>query len=81
VVAIVALGSFVISVPARYAQLAHPTAGVRAARAKMGFSPGGYAFYNVGLDTVFAVVAIVHIGFGEPAQHQSVGFQKDQHPL
>ncbi len=40
-----------------------PTAGVRAALAEMGLSAGGYAFYNVGLDTVFvlvfAVVAIV----------------------
>ena len=62
-VAFVALGSFVISVPARYAQLANPTAGVRAALAEMGFSAGGYALYNVTLDTVFvsvfAVVAIV----------------------
>ena len=62
-VAISALGSFVISVPARYAQLAHPTAGVHAALAELGLSAGGYALYNVGLDTVFvsvfAVVAIV----------------------
>jgi hypothetical protein len=62
-VAFVALGSFVISVPARYAQLANPTAGVRAALAEMRFSAGGYALYNVTLDTVFvsvfAVVAIV----------------------
>jgi hypothetical protein len=55
-VAIVALGSFVISVPARYSQLAHPTAGVRAALTEMGLSAGGYAFYNVGLDTVFVLV-------------------------
>jgi hypothetical protein len=59
----VALGQFIISVPARYAQLAHPTAGVRAALAEMGLSAGGYALYNVALDTVFvsvfAVVAIV----------------------
>ena len=63
VVAGAALGSFAISVPARYAQLAHPTAGVRAALAEMGLSAGGYALYNVTLDTVFvsvfAVVAIV----------------------
>src|SRR5829696_6533776 len=62
-VAAVALGQFIISVPARYAQLAHPTAGVRAALAEMGFSAGGYALYNVTLDTVFvsvfAVVAFV----------------------
>ncbi len=62
-VALVALGSFAISVPARYAQLAHPTAGVRAALAELGLSRGGYALYNVSLDTifvsVFAVVAIV----------------------
>jgi hypothetical protein len=62
-VAFVALGSFVISVPARYAQLANPTAGVRAALAEMGLSAGGYALYNVTLDTVFvsvfAAVAIV----------------------
>ena len=62
-VAISALGSFVISVPARYAQLAHPTTGVHAALAELGLSAGGYALYNVGLDavfvSVFAVVAIV----------------------
>jgi hypothetical protein len=62
-VAFVALGSFVISVPARYAQLASPTAGVRAALAELGLSAGGYALYNVTLDavfvSVFAVVAIV----------------------
>jgi len=62
-VAIVALGQFVISVPARYAQLAKPTAGVRAALVELGLSAGGYALYNVVLDTVFvsvfAVVAIV----------------------
>ena len=61
--AIATLGVFVISVPARYAQLAHPTAGVRTALAEMGLSAGGYALYNVTLDTVFvsvfAVVAIV----------------------
>jgi len=62
-VAVVALGQFVISVPARYTQLANPTAGVRAALAELGLSAGGYALYNVILDTVFvsvfAVVAIV----------------------
>ena len=62
-VAVVALGQFVISVPARYAQLAKPTAGVRAALVELGLSAGGYALYNVILDSVFvsvfAVVAIV----------------------
>ena len=52
-----------ISVPARYTQLANPTAGVRAALVELGLSAGGYALYNVVLDTVFvsvfAVVAIV----------------------
>jgi hypothetical protein len=52
-VAVVALGSFAISVPARYAELVHPTAGVRAALAELGLSAGGYALYNVALDTVF----------------------------
>jgi hypothetical protein len=55
-VAITVLGTFVASVPARYAQLAHPTTGVRAALAEMGLSAGGYALYNVGLDTVFVSV-------------------------
>jgi hypothetical protein len=63
VVAVVALGQFVISVPARYAQLTHPTTGVGAALAEMGLSARGYALYNVGLDTlfvsVFAAAAIV----------------------
>jgi hypothetical protein len=62
-VAITALGTFVASVPVRYTQLAHPSTGVRAALAEMGLSARGYAFYNVGLDTVFvsvfAAVAIV----------------------
>src|SRR5918999_658739 len=62
-VAFASLGTFVISVPARYAQLANPTTGVRAALAEMGLSARGYALYNVGLDTlfvsVFAAVAIV----------------------
>jgi hypothetical protein len=62
-VAFVSLGSFVISVPARYSQLANPTAGVRAALVEMGLSASGYALYNVTLDTVFvsvfAAVAIV----------------------
>jgi hypothetical protein len=63
VVAVVALGQFAISVPARYAQLTHPTTGVGAALAEMGLSARGYALYNVGLDTlfvsVFAAAAIV----------------------
>ena len=62
-VAVTVLGTFVISVTARYAQLSHPTARVRAALSEMGLSAGGYALYNVTLDTVFvsvfAVVAIV----------------------
>jgi hypothetical protein len=62
-VAVVALGQFAISVPPRYIQLAHPDAGVRAALAEIGISAGGYALYNVVLDTifvsVFAVVAIL----------------------
>ena len=62
-VAIAALGVFVISVPARYAALANPTAGVHAALAEIGLSAGGYALYNVSLDTIFvsifALVAIV----------------------
>src|SRR5215217_3645584 len=62
-VAVVALGRFVTAVPARYAELAHPTSGVRAALAEMGLSAGGYAIYNVALDaafvSIFAVVAIV----------------------
>ena len=62
-IAVAALGTFVISVPARYAQLAHPTAAMRTALAEMGLSANVYALYNVALDTtfvaVFAVVAIV----------------------
>ena len=62
-VAVVALGTFLISIPARYVQLAHPTAEARAALAQMGLSAGGYALYNVTLDVVFvsafAVVASV----------------------
>jgi hypothetical protein len=62
-VAVVALGTFVISIPARYVQLAQPTAEAPAALAQMGLSAGGYALYNVTLDVVFvsafAVVASV----------------------
>jgi hypothetical protein len=55
-VAVATLGAFALSVPARYAQLAHPSTGVRAALAQMWLSPGGYALYNVVLDTVFVSV-------------------------
>ncbi len=62
-VAVSALGTFVIGVPARYAQLSNPTARVHAALSEAGLSAGGYALYNVTLDalfvSVFAVVAIV----------------------
>ena len=62
-VAVVALGRFITSVPARYAELAHPTAPVRLALADMGLSSRGYALYNIALDSafvsVFAAVAIV----------------------
>jgi hypothetical protein len=58
-VAISALGQFVISVPARYAQLANPTAEVRASLAEIGLSAGGYALYDVVLDTVFVSVFAV----------------------
>jgi hypothetical protein len=62
-VAVTTLGVFALSVPARYAQLSHPTAKVRAALAEVGLPASGYAFYNVALDTVFvsvfALVAIV----------------------
>ena len=61
--AVGALGQFVISIPARYSQLANPTAGVRDALAELGLSASAYALYNVTLDTifvsVFAVVASV----------------------
>ena len=52
-VAVVALGTFAFSVPARYAELANPAAEVRAALTEIGLSSGGYALYNVTLDTVF----------------------------
>ena len=57
--ALCALGQFVISIPARYSQLAHPTAGARAALAELGLSAGGYALYNVTLDTIFVSVFAV----------------------
>jgi hypothetical protein len=62
-VAVTVLGTFVISVPARYAQLSHPTARVRDALSELGLSAGGHALYNVTLDivfvSIFAVIAIV----------------------
>jgi hypothetical protein len=62
-VAVTALGSFIVSVTARFVQLADPSTAVRATLAEMGLSAWGYALYNVGLDTVFvsvfAAVAIV----------------------
>jgi hypothetical protein len=59
-VAVAALGTFLISIPTRYAQLAHsPTAAVRTTLAEMGLSAGGYALYNVTLDTVFVSVFTV----------------------
>jgi len=62
VVAVVALGRFVTSVPVRYNQLAHPTAGVRDALAEFGLPPAGYALYNVTLDAVFVSVFAVVAG-------------------
>ena len=62
-VAVATLGAFVVSVPARYTQLANPTEAVRTALADIGLSAGTYAFYNVALDTlfvsVFATIGIV----------------------
>jgi hypothetical protein len=62
-VAVATLGIFVAAVPARCTQLAHPTEAVRTALAEIGLSAGTYAFYNVGLDTlfvsVFATIGIV----------------------
>jgi len=62
VVAVIALGRFVTSVPARYDDLAHPTAGARAALAELGLSPAGYALFNVALDAVFVSVFAVVAG-------------------
>ena len=57
------VGAFASSVPARYAELAHPSENVSAALAELGLSASAYALYNVALDTifvsVFAAVAIV----------------------
>jgi hypothetical protein len=62
-VAAVTLGAFAMIVPARYAELAHPTEKVSVALADLGLSASAYALYNVALDTifvsVFAAVAIV----------------------
>ena len=55
-VTVATLGMFVAAVPVRYARLAHPTEGVRAALAEVGISPGGYALYTVGLDAIFVSV-------------------------
>jgi hypothetical protein len=61
--AIVSLGSFAISVPSRYAELANPSENTSDALGELGLSAGAYALYNVALDTifvsVFATVAIV----------------------
>jgi hypothetical protein len=62
VVAVVALGRFVTSVPVHYDHLAHPTVVVRDALAELGLSAGGYAFYNVALDAVFVSVFAVVAG-------------------
>ncbi|MDQ3659096.1 MAG: hypothetical protein M3338_05415 [Actinomycetota bacterium] len=57
------VGAFASSVPARYAELAHPSENVSDALAELGLSASAYALYNVALDTifvsVFATVAIV----------------------
>ena len=55
-ITVATLGAFVAAVPVRYARLAHPTEGVRAALAEVGISPGGYALYTVGLDAIFVSV-------------------------
>jgi hypothetical protein len=62
IVAAVALGRFVTSVPTRYDHLAHPTARVRDALAELGLSPAGYALYNITLDAVFVSVFAVVAG-------------------
>ena len=57
------VGAFASSVPARYAELAHPSENVSDALAELGLSASAYALYNVALDTifvsVFATVAII----------------------
>jgi hypothetical protein len=56
VVAVITLGAFASSVPARYAELALPTKKVSSALAELGLSAGRYALYNVALDTIFVSV-------------------------
>ncbi len=62
-VALATVGTFVISLPARYAELSHPSTRVRAVLDEAGISPVGYALFDVTLDalfvSVFATVAIV----------------------
>jgi hypothetical protein len=62
-VAIITLGTFAISVPPRYADLANPTENVRLALAELGLSASAYALYTVALESIFvsgfAAVAIV----------------------
>jgi hypothetical protein len=63
-IAVATLGvAFASSVPARYAELAHPSENVSDALAELGLSANAYALYNVALDTifvsVFAVIATV----------------------
>jgi hypothetical protein len=63
-IAVATLGvAFASSVPARYAELAHPNENVSDALAELGLSANAYALYNVALDTifvsVFAVIATV----------------------
>jgi hypothetical protein len=56
-IAVVTLGgAFASSVPARYAELAHPSENVSAALAELGLSASAYALYNVALDTIFVSV-------------------------
>ncbi|HEX5850321.1 MAG TPA: hypothetical protein VFY59_14085, partial [Rubrobacter sp.] len=63
IAAITLLGAFASSVPARYAELAHPSENVGEAIAELGLSATAYALYNVALDTifvsVFAMIAII----------------------
>jgi hypothetical protein len=53
--AALSLALFVASLPARYDQLAHPEAGVRAALAQLGLPVSFYAAFNLGLETLFAL--------------------------
>ena len=45
------VGAFASSIPARYAELAHPSENVSDALAELGLSASAYALYNVALDT------------------------------